>query len=325
MRQSHIPRPRQETNRTLRVMLLAVAIVVIGTGIRLAVHSIMRIGGGTNRLQLGEEAPEGDVSINLQRVDKYSIQSTDDLLALREKQIEAHPELLARDYKPSRIVFKPIRNDKPWWSESGFYYYGFQNTIASGPPAEAHKIINPFELVSPEFWGLTIWNKVPIVWSQSGLKPEELQGFPFYPHPSSLIYSPRKRQIEVTYNLSSFIDDLQGYISSPHTLSPPYMFGISAYNAHDFGFKFISFDTKNSSGVTAPKGAERISRNGDHLHYTSICKNTEGCNNGTYLIHILAYGIDIKSLPAVAVFNMWIKDPGDPGQPPELTYKIILN
>lgn len=306
----------------------AAAAVLLALSLYLGVfwHSSERVPGNRNALLLGSRADLDEVKVPVIRPREMNSMSLEEILQFRTSLVEARRELLARPYRPWEQVFRRLQPGLPWMSLAGVFVHGPSTLSTTGVSSESRAIFNPYLLLMPEVWGLSIWGDRHLEWKPEAITAQRLTdpSFPFYPRPSGLVFHPKARTAEVSYNVSQFLLETAELIKTP---IPPsdIEFGVSAYNARDFNLRYVQLLLDKSSEIEnrqQPKEPQFII---DYLLASSTyCGNPEGCNHRNPYVAAFTK-VRIKSLPAVAVFGLWRYKPTNPDFKPELTFTMKFN
>ncbi len=308
----------------LRVYILGATLLIIILG-----ASILSISSGSvftkkNSLILGKKNPGKIVYVPLFESQDLSTFNTVALSELRTKIVQQFPQLVTEPYKPSASVFNGIKEGSPWFSLQGFFYSGPGEQSVQGPSAEGRYILNPLLLVGADLWGLSIWTEGNLKWDREKVSAAKLSVPPvrLYPHPLNLTYLPQERRAEVTYQASLFLYETKDWVLAPLDKSQ-INFGITAYNARDFGYRFIYLSPK-SENIEAPKLKKSPLPITDFLSFQgSLCGNSSGCNHRNSPMPQLDT-IKVTALPAKAVFDLWRGPPEDASTPAHFSFTIII-
>ena len=244
-----------------------------------------------------------------------------EILKHRSDIVELSANLLHKKYSPTGEVFAKMKSGLPWFSLHGFFYRGRGIRSLEGPSAESRHLSNPFLLISPEFWGLSRWVPGGIKWDETKLNQREFNkpDFPYYPIPNQMTWYPDKSSAQVTFLLSNFIDKLNLYaqeVLSKENIS----FGLTAYNARDFGFKYLAIDTKRSKNLKSADNAENPVEITDRItNLPRFCSYDSRCNH-LDIPMLDADQIVIGPLPAHVYIKLWYNLPKDKDDPPNMYF-----
>lgn len=247
-----------------------------------------------------------------------------EILDLRKYFVLQHKELLRADYTPSPAVFGAIADGVSWYGEEGFFVYGKGASCNRGRSVEGRALLNPFQLLTPEFWGATIWFGANVKWARDKIKPEDLQAddFPFYCKAENLIWDAQSGSASASYDLSSYLLALNKHTTSPISIEQVY-FGINSYNARDFGMNFLAIDPKASQAVRNPNQRNFAFPNESTLVFGDRCGCVGGCNMASPIVKPLNY-FTIEKVPATLTVKLWRASPKDLSAPADFTYEIKI-
>jgi len=279
-----------------------------------------------NRLLLGSEAPE---AIDIPAISIGSSQvllGKAELFSVRHKAIDEAKSLLVDEYTPSTEVFGRIDENQPWLTNRGLYVeYNEEQNENKGTPVEARAIINPFILVVPEFWGLSVWAERNLAWDMKkvqDISPSD-QDFPYCPSPQRVSWEPKKRRASVFYNVSKYINAVNKYTIKP-LLASQIDFGINAYNARDFNFKFIKLALDKSVNISNPKDSKIPIQIVDYVgSVQGLCSAQVFCNHRSDPMPEFDT-IKVTALPARAVFQLWEELPTAEARLPTMEFTIVV-
>lgn len=305
---------------------LSVLIICLAVPLRTLYYSSRNPAILKNEIQVRApaEASEQAIRIPFAQTAPLARYTTAQLLAIRKQRVGAPQQFMAREYIPSSVVFGALRSSGPWVSEAGFWALGRGMNSQEGSSHESLYILNPYLLVGAELWGLSIWSRggqdPAIRWNPAVVKVDDLtrKEFPLHPQPSRLLW--HGNSAEVTYNVSVFLLE-----AAPYVLTPPkrenIWFGLSAVNARDLGFDFISFNPKASSNVRdAGTGGDILPLN-DHYEWSTKW-DPKTPTNYRPLPPTELNNFSISTLPATAVLNLWRNVPKESGSAPDFQMKI---
>jgi hypothetical protein len=245
----------------------------------------------------------GTINIPINPLMELNGMSRDDIFALRQKYIHQIPSLAPANYQPNMDVFGQIQDGKPWWGVLGFYYYGPGQESIEGPSYYSQFIANPYLLV-----GIT--TQAYYV-KDSSIVPKDLT-----PMPTKLIWEKNGTWGQVIYNISDFNQEAQSdHFSSSEILN------LELINARDFGFKFFSIDSSQSSGIKA--SVDKIIPLIQFIHTGGSCGYPGGCNNRSPTQADLVF--NFTGLPARVYLKLWKNQVNDVSQKEDMDFIIDLN
>src|SRR5579883_2214248 len=229
----------------------------------------------TNKFAVGRDAKVKDkIQIPVNYPVEFDYKKRSEILEMRKKEVAKHPELLHGEYTPFNPIWGAIEDGKPWWGTAGACVFDSGRRSMEGPSEESRFVMNPFLLVAANPGSTLIWNQVLFTPTQIN-DPK----FPYFWQPESLTIDPPKDLGRVVYNIT----DYQTKIFATKMLrGPAYIkrFSLVAYNARDFGYKFIYFNQAKSINVVNDNPtSEAVSiRQFIHCGGTCGCPGT-CCNN----------------------------------------------
>ncbi|MBN2407736.1 MAG: hypothetical protein JXJ19_08565 [Elusimicrobia bacterium] len=267
--------------------------------------------GGTdvNTLSIGIPSKiTGEINIPLNRPEELDFMTKEDIYSMREQRVMEYPGLLSGGYRPRDAVFGQILSGKPWGGILGVFHYGQGENSIAGPSEESRFILNPFLLagLAEKYVHRSVNTKG---------KPEAN-----YPVPESLIWKPREREAGVTY-------DISGYWKKNMPLfglkaSDLRSFLISAYNARDFGFRYIYIVPGESYNITPRRISGSAVMISQFLHCGGSSGYPGGCNNMSPLIPEL--DVTVSGLPARIYLKLWENQPANVKDDPDMIFVIEL-
>lgn len=280
----------------------------------------------TNTLAIGQRAIIESLSIPIAEPVELDGKTREEIDALRSEAALQYPWLLYTNYEPSHAVFSQIESGKPWWGIPGQYYYGGGELSISGVSEESRYILNPYLLVAVEFSGLSIWSgrAADTFWNQNIITNAALESgkFPYYAQPQNLRWWPGRERVEVTYNLSEYLDRLNIWTIQKYSYLDAH-FDLIAYNARDLNMNYIYIDYEESVYITRnPMPPEPIEIP-QYLHRGDSCGYEGGCNNMSPATPELM-NLEIVRLPAKLVIYLWEDKPASQDEKPGLTYVINI-
>lgn len=259
----------------------------------------------SNDLALGAKAKvKTPVMIPISPPVGLNWKTRDQVLELRDREVQKHKNLLRGFYEPGE-VFDQIMDNKPWWGVHGMLIYGPGLRSIEGPSKESIYLLNPFRLVAAEP------NNVGI-WSPAAVTKKDLQdpAFPFY-----WTCSP------VRFDAVNSTQHMTCYVSTYHKLLAKWRkklsenplingFSLIAYNARDFGFNFMYLDYTKSKNVQPWRSKDPFEIP-HYIHCGGSCRYPGGCNNMSP--HRVETDENVLlGLPARAYIKLWRNRPRDP-------------
>ncbi len=266
----------------------------------------------TNNLAIGN-ANSPAVNIPLNEPGDLNYRTKSDILSARVKLVERFPGLLASPYTPSNI-FDAIEDNRPWWGMHGAFIWGPGQRSIEGAAEESRFLMNPYLLVGANSGTCLIWDTDKI--TDFDLND---RSFPYCWLPQSLYFYPAQGLMQATYNVSNFNQQLAnhgGLLTVP--VSDTIKFGLIAYNAADFGYKYIYLDLSKSLNITAPMKIDRPVLIKQIIHCGGTCQIPGGCNN----MSPAQPEIDefhCTALPARANIRLWKEQPANKDIRPDLS------
>lgn len=311
--------------RRLALPVASVLLVVAMAIAALQATGFFRSSRNRNQLVLGKRAPAKQI-IGLFKPQAFGGLTREKIFKMRSDVVRQHRDLLQNDYRPADVVFKRIKDGAAWYSLPGFFYYGPGEKSVDGPSSESRFVVNPFLLVAPEFWGISIWAGGHLKWDRARIESSgnPIESLPLYPIPDTLEWDARGRAASVTYHVGYFLSQLNAWSSKP-VVPERVDFGVTAYNARDLGLRYIYLSLSESSGITDNKlGTEPLLIT-DHLQFRgSLCGNKAGCNHRDNPIPALDT-IKVAALPARCVFWLWRKRPEKASKKPDFRFIVTLD
>jgi hypothetical protein len=287
-------------------LILALAATAIGlTLIGLAligwnqIRQLQTSGPTESMLAIGEAAKVESMDVALQPPVELDFKSKAEVLQLRQEAVERHPELLAREYVPSRAVFGFVEDGVPWWGIEGHFYYDSGERSIEGASEESRFIVNPFLLAAAEF----------NVLFAGRMTKEELSTFPLYCVPRNLHWRPREAYAEVSYDASCV------------AMRSDYPFTLIAYNARDLGLNYIFVSYPDSVNITKQDQPQEPYANPQFIHKGGSCGYPGGCNNMSPSTPEISQ-LRVTALPAIVTIWFWNQKPASTEQDPDMTFVI---
>lgn len=269
-----------------------------------------------NCLAVGPRSKVNDtVSIQVNPPMEFDWKMREDVLKLRAEKVKKYPQLLQGDYWPNPAIFGAIDDEKAWWGIAGSCVWGSGTRSIDGLSEESRFIMNPYLLVAANPGNLMIWNPKKIT-DKDVNDPE----FPFFWKPSSLSYNPKTAVAIATYNITEY----QKSIAATRKLKAPTFctqFSLVAYNARDFGYKYIFLDTQRSVNVQNDNNPRRAVRIRQMIHCGGTCGYPGGCNNMSPFMAEIDR-CRFTNLPARAVVRLWKEAPISPQSTPDFYFLL---
>ncbi|MBX9691153.1 MAG: hypothetical protein K2Z81_02145 [Cyanobacteria bacterium] len=271
-----------------------------------------------NELKLGLGATVESVDVALNDPLDLDGMSKDDISRMREILVGRYSNLINRPYRPDNNVFGQITDGKPWWGLDGQFVFGAGDRSTEGKSEEARFVCNPFLLIGANPWSAMIWDTDKVT-------EEDLQksDFPYYWAPSAVRYYPKRQALQIAYEVTRFNENLKRWQHKIKDKTPITRFGLVAYNARDFGYGYLSVETKESENLVynadkrAPVKIEQM------IHCGDSCGCSGGCNNMSPAQAELD-DLSFSKLPATVKILLWRNYPGSTQAPPDLTVFLYL-
>lgn len=280
-----------------RPVIFLASVVFLSSGLICCAlaHDLQHAGTGEHR----------STSIKLNDMIDMNYMKRSEILDLRKKYVTEYPELVKGRYNPSEEVFGQIRDGKPWWGMLGISYYGpGQNSIA-GPSKDSLYILNPFLLVGISEYGAHI------------VEDASLEPITICPRIVSLEWEGHTKAT-ATYKVGDFfaLQDRYHYEDAGQN-----RFALIAYNARDFGFRYLYID-RNESRNVAPNDKNEPVQINQFIHCGGSCGYPGGCNNMSPDQPDLR--AQIPSLPAALYIKLWKKKPVNTGAKADMVFIIEI-
>ena len=281
----------------------------------------------TNTLAIGQRSLVESLSIPIAEPVELDGMSRDQIYELRKQAALVYPWLLYTNYEPSYSVFSQIEDDRPWWGIAGQYYYGSGEQSIVGPSEESRFILNPYLLLSADFSGLSIWSAGgetdgfwnPNVVTNAALENDKL---PYYVEPQNLRWWPERSRVEVSYDLSSYLEQINHWTLRQYTYRDA-TFDLIAYNARDLNLNYIYIDYDESIYIYKDPAPPEPVIIPQYLHRGDSCGYEGGCNNMSPETPEIM-DIHIGKLPAKLIVYLWHEEPADQTETPDLIYVINI-
>ncbi len=280
----------------------------------------------TNTLAIGQLAIIDSITIPVVPPIELNGKTRNEIYDLRQDAVLEFSWLIYTKYKPSHAVFSQIEDKRPWWGVTGHYYYGSGDQSILGAAEESRFILNPYLLVGAEFSGVSIWNEQygSAFWNQNIITPAALETgrFPFYVSPQNLRWWPPRNRVEVTYDLTSYLQQLNNWTTKKHTFRDA-SFDLIAYNARDLNLNYLWIDTTQSINIIPNITMQEAIEIPQYLHKGDSCGYPGGCNNMSPVTPELQ-DISPGKLPAKLILYLWRDKPVVNETPPDITYVINI-
>ena len=248
------------------------------------------------------ESNNEDIPVN--PVMNFNGMGGEQILNLRKININQAQSLMPANYEPSDKIFAQIQNDKAWWGLLGVSYYGPGKNSILGNSKESRFILNPYLLLGMDETGAH-----PVAVG-SALPPEEI-----YPKAVRLAWDKGGKWAHVVYNVSDYYRTAMKY-----NFAEGKNFFISDYNARDFGFNYLTIDSKHSINISA--ATDQVLPIIQYIHVGGSCGYPGGCNNSSPWQEALK--IQWVELPARLYLKLWRSTVSDPSQKSDMDYIIDL-
>jgi hypothetical protein len=279
-----------------------------------------------NQLALRAAAKSGAVSIPIHELVSLNGITQKQLYQYRSEAVLRYPRLLGDTYEPDDMIFGNCESNKPWWGVIGMEAYGPGQHAIDGFSKESNYILNPFRLVSAEMSNQTPKKNGRIelmtIWKPNSLSAADARNphFPWIWESSAVNYDPARASAEVTYDVTAYNRHLHTYYNKLRANRTISNFSLIAYNARDFGLRYMYMDPHKSSGVKPWPHASAVYLN-QFLHCGGSCGYPGGCNNMSPYIQEMDAN-ELLRLPARAYFKLWHDEPESVGDPPDFTFII---
>lgn len=217
----------------------------------------------------------------------------DQVFRLRTEYVMKNRELIDKDYTPSAAVFGQVESGLTWWGIYGIAGFGNGKKSIEGPSEETRFINNPFLLA-----GLCENYAVPLEKFDPSA-PEEI-----FPRPLKLVWDSVKREAEVLYDYSGYLDQCYRYDI------PEYVYktmSLYCLNARDFGFHHALIDTGRSGNADLKQGKGEIVRVPFYLHKGFSSGYPGGSNNGSPAAP--NFDVVIHQVPVDLTIRFWYEKP----------------
>lgn len=281
--------------------------------------SIMATGSRANELAIGKRAKGTsytDISVN--GPECINFKSKDEILRRRKQLVQSYPQLLAKPYHPNREVFGQIQSGKPWWGLIGGSVYGSGKKSILGPSEETRFLYNPYLLVGTLPWANEIW-EAKLIRMELFKNPR----FPFFWEASLIRIHPKSKTVQIVYEVSKFdnaIEPLKKYMSDKE---PIVQFGLSAYNARDFGYNYIFLSKESSKNIINKAKFSEPLKIRHYIHSGGSGGYPGGSNNMSPAQSEIDH-LEFTELPARVCLLLWKNKPARATIEPDLTVFLEL-
>jgi len=272
-----------------------------------------------NEIPVGDKSKvDGYIDVPLNKLETFNFLTRDQILGLRSFNVMKTPQLLSTAYQPSQAVFAQIEDNKPWWGMHGAFIYGTGSRSTEGPSEESRFLMNPFLLVALAPWTAEIWNL-------DKLSDEDANNptFPFCWNPVDLKFSPKGKDVQITYDVSGFEKTLKTWEPKLKDTARNKDFGLIAYNARDFGYEYIYVPVEQSTNITNVANTTEPASIDQYIHCGGTCGCDGGCNNMSPGRPPFDH-FRFKELPATVKTLLWKQKPASRETPPDMTVTITL-
>jgi hypothetical protein len=264
---------------------------------------------GANELAVGKKAKtSGVVRIPMNAPIELDWKSRDDILGMREKELNKFPQLMYDTYMPGEC-FDLIEDGRPWWGLYGLHVYRQGQKAIDGPSKESEYLLNPYRLVAAEPNNIGIFR--PNSFNEKQLATKD---FPFAWKTGPLIFDARNSMAQITYDVTGYHHELAKWI--PHLKGDTVIqnFSLIAYNARDLAYPFMYLDAAKSKNVRA-WGKNYAIEIPQMIHCGGSCGYPGGCNNMSP--HTAETDNNhLTGLPARAYLKLWSERPRDAEKDP---------
>ena len=270
-----------------------------------------------NALALGKSAKtKASLNIALNAPVILNWKKKSDVISMRLREVQKYPQLLNGGYKPYGPIFDPIEDNKPWWGTAGAGAFDSGQRSIEGPSEESRFLMNPYLLVGANPGSTGMWNRARLT-----KKEIDDPNFPFFWAPESLKIDPSKNFGIVNYNITAYQQKIEatGLLRQQGIFVK--RFSLVAYNARDFGFKYIYFNREKSINVQNENPSTDASFIRQMIHCGGTCGYPGGCNNmSPYMAEIDR--LRITKLPARATVYLWKDEPESTDKTPDMVFLV---
>lgn len=292
----------------------------------LASVAFLRPSGPSSQVQVNE-LKVGDGTATSVQVDPSLPQSFQglsvaSLLDARRTMVAAHSELVSV-YQPHTSIFETINPELPWFGATGYYFYGIGEHAASGPAVASSILLNPFSLVTPEFWGISIWDDGNLYWKSSAsvLELATAGKLPLSPSLLRMHWEPSASKAEALYTVSSFLEAVAPFIEKPLTVND-LRFSLNSLNAADWGYQFIAVTSSENPDVSG--SLDTVLPTAQTFGVDTNCGLDKGCNHISQPSEELA-NFRLKTLPGLVHVKLWKQQPAGAAEPADFTFVLKVS
>ncbi|MBI9086635.1 MAG: hypothetical protein JEZ11_23760 [Desulfobacterales bacterium] len=276
-----------------------------------------------NQLALGNLSNvSGPIVIPINPAVEFDFKSKSEILRLRSEAVFLHPEFLYGKYIPSERVFGGIEDSRPWWGLKGYHFFWKGKNSISGASEESRFVMNPFLLVAAHLFGDSLYTLVYDRWEQS-LSSNAIPAkneIPSYSQAAKLTWWPKKRKIELLYDLTAFFHQMYGGNMESADFSDM-RFDLVAYNARDMNLEYLYISLSTGANVGQKDHSANPVKIMHFLHRGGSCGYPGGCNNMSPN-QPPVQDIRIFKLPASIEVFLWEKQPDSLEVPPDIVVEI---
>ncbi len=273
-----------------------------------------------NELAVGSSAKVLDefIELPLRQPEQFNFLTREEICEKRTAAVLSVRSLLLRDYRPSDKIFEQIVDGKPWWGLHGSFVFEEGQRSMEGESEESRFVLNPFLLVAASSWTVGIWDKERI--SDDELRQSD---FPFCWQPHIARFFPKRKAMQIGYDVSSFDRRIQRYERVLRDREPNRSFGLVAYNARDFGYNYIFVPIDQSKNIANRIRTTHPVLLEQYLHCGNSCGCRDWCNNMSPEQKEIDH-FEFKELPATLKALLWKKKPSSSTDEPDMTVFIEL-
>ncbi len=259
----------------------------------------------------------GSTLVPIQKLSRLNGITMEQLYSLRSNAVYRNRSFLSDTYEPSDAIFGMCESKKPWWGVWGMHIFREGSHAIDGPSKESDYIQNPFRLVAAEANNIGMWNRNAV--SDADMRNPS---FPFLWESGPVTFNAKLSSAEVTYDISKYNASVLAMQSRLRHHGPITGFSLIAYNARDFGFRYMYLDPQKSPGVRRWRNVRAVQIN-QFLHCGGSCGYPGGCNNMSP--HVEEFdNNELLKLPARAFIKLWKDEPESVGDAPDFNYIIYF-
>lgn len=270
-----------------------------------------------NALAVGKYAKvRTPVTIEVNPVAELNWKTRAEVLEMRRKEIQKHPQLLLTPYVPYPPIWSAVEDKRPWWGTAGSALWGAGDRSIEGPAEESRFILNPFMLVGANPGTLNMWQT-------SLIKKEQIDSpdFPYFWYPSSIRFDAAKGFATAVFPMRKYVQQIRSVGALKHPDITPNQFSLVAYNARDFGYNYIWLNEARSVNVTNDNRYTEPTSIRQMLHCGGTCKYTGGCNNMSPFMKEIDR-CRFTALPARVCVYLWKKEPATVEAEPDFIFLL---